>query len=273
MDPRQTLKSGQVFLWKESGGSWYGVDGQRVLRADHAGVSGSSDGHYPDFFRMDDDIGAIRASLGRDALLRQTMKRYPDLRITRQDFFQCLISFIVSANSNIPRIRRNLQEICSRFGGAASLDGVSFDLFPTPRALAAADLQEILACGTGYRSIYIREAAAMVSSGALDPDEIMRMPYRQARASMTGAPGVGNKVADCILLFSLGFLEALPLDRWVVRVLSERYGLGTGKAPHTDRQYQMLHEQAVERLGPYAGYAQQYLFKMARDTASKPLKW
>ncbi len=273
MDPRQTLRSGQVFLWKESGGGWYGVDGQRILRVDHAGVSGSSDGHLPDFFRMGDDIDAIRASLGRDALLRQTMDRYPDLRITRQDFFQCMISFIVSANSNIPRIRRNLQEICSRFGEAASMEGVSLDLFPTPRALAAAEVRDILACGTGYRSGYIREAAAMVDGGALNPDEIMRMPYRQARAGMTRVPGVGNKVADCILLFSLGFLEALPLDRWVVRVLLERYGLGTGRGPHTDRQYQMLHDRAVERLGPYAGYAQQYLFKMARDTASKPLKW
>ena len=273
MDPRQTLKSGQVFLWEESGGYWYGVDGQRVLRVDRAGVSGSSDGRRPDFFRMGDDADAIQSSLGSDALLRQTMKRYPDLRITRQDFFQCMISFIVSANSNIPRIRRNLQDMCSRFGEAASLDGIAFDLFPTPRALAAAEVRDILACGTGYRSGYIREAAKMVNEGALNPDEIMRMPYRQARAGMTRAPGVGNKVADCILLFSLGFLEALPLDRWVVRVLSERYGLGTGKAPHTDRQYQMLHEQAVERLGPYAGYAQQYLFKMARDTASKPLKW
>ena len=273
MNPRQTLKSGQVFLWEEAGGYWYGIDGQAVLKSDRSGLVESSDGRRPDFFRMTDDVKAVRADLERDALLREIIRRYPGLHITRQDFFQCMISFIVSANSNIPRIRGNLREICSRFGRTIRWDGSSFDVFPTPAELAGADVSEVMACGTGYRSGYILDAARMVRDGDLEADRVRSMPYHEARRSLAQVPGIGNKVADCILLFSLGFLEALPLDRWIVRVLAGQYGLGTGKAPHTTKQYEALHDEAVERLGPYAGYAQQYLFKMARDGSGKPLKW
>ena len=99
------------------------------------------------------------------------------------------------------------------------------------------------------------------------------MPYGEARRCLTKLPGVGNKVADCILLFSVGFLEAVPLDRWMARIMHQYYGIGAGLAPTANGTYDRMHQQAVNRLGPYAGYAQQYLFKTARDGSSKPLKW
>lgn len=271
MDIEGTLASGQVFLWRRAGPFWYGIDGGSVLKADDTGIVESS-GAAADFFRYGDDAGIIRASLCQDPLLQRLVSRYEGLRITCQDFFQCAISFIVSANSNIPRIRKNLEAVCRRFGREREFDGIIFHTFPSPEVLASADVSEIRACGVGYRAPYIRGAASMVCDGfgRVAPGAA---PYREAQDLMCSLPGVGRKVADCILLFACGYLEAFPLDRWLVRVLHERYHIGCGLPPRTGAEYAALHDAAVERLGPYAGYAQQYLFKMARDDSEKALKW
>lgn len=268
MNARQTLLSGQVFLWDYDDGYWYGIDGGSVIKADDTGVVGSS-GDTTDFFRDTDDLDAIRASLNADPHLRSIMPTYPGLRITRQDFAQCTISFVVSANSNIPRIRRNLRMLCSRFGRRVRFDGREFRSFPTPEKLSGLRASEIAQCGTGYRSAYVRDAARAIIDGA-GPGGL---PYHAARRRLCEMPGVGSKVADCILLFSCGYLEAFPLDRWLVRVMRDVYGIGEGKAPHSHAAYDVMHDMVVDRLGPYAGYAQQYLFKAARDASDKPLRW
>lgn len=273
MDPAQTLNSGQVFLWNNCGGVWYGIDGQAVLRVDGSCNVWSSAGVAPDFFRSADDIAVVHESLAGDSLLRSALYAYPDLRITRQDFFQCVVSFVASSNSNIPRIRRNLQAICRRFGHTQEVDGITYHTFPEPATLAEARVTDITACGMGYRSKYIRDAAAMIHNGDITPHALYNMTYHEARQHLCRLPGVGNKVADCILLFSVGFLEAVPLDRWIVRVLYEHYGMGSGRLPNTVASYDTLHNLVVDRLGPYAGYAQQYLFKLGRDTSGKLLKW
>lgn len=268
MNAKQTILSGQVFLWEYADGFWYGIDGQTVLKADDTGVVDSS-GDTPDFFRDSDDLDVIRASLEADLHLRELVHKYEGLRITRQDYSQCVISFVVSSNSNIPRIRRNLRELCRRFGDAVRFDGREFHTFPSPEALAALDESAIRECGTGYRSAYIRDAAAAMADGARPAG----LPYHLARRSLCEIPGVGSKVADCILLFSCGYLEAFPLDRWLVRSIRDTYGIGDGRPPHSHAAYDAIHDAVAERLGPYAGYAQQYLFKAARDASDKPLKW
>ena len=262
------MLSGQVFLWEYTDGFWYGIDGQSVLKADDTGVVDSS-GDMPDFFRDSDDLDAIRASLEADAHLYELVRRYDGLRITRQDYAQCVVSFVVSSNSNIPRIRKNLRELCRRFGETVRFDGMEFHAFPSPRTLASLDESAIRECGTGYRSAYIRDAAAAMVDGM----EPAGLPYHAARRRLCEIPGVGSKVADCILLFSCGYLEAFPLDRWLVRTICETYDIGDGRPPHSHAAYDAIHDAVVERLGPYAGYAQQYLFKAARDASDKPLKW
>ena len=271
MHPEDTLLSGQVFLWRSAGRLWYGVNGNKILRVGPGGKVHCNSGPAPDFFRDSDNPDTVRAVLGRDPVMAGVMRQYPDLRITKQDFFQCLISFIVSANSNIPRIRRNLESICRKFGSTIAYDGMTFHTFPEPRTLARADTQDIAACGTGYRSAYVRDASRRILD--VDVDVLGSMPYDDARRELCLMPGVGNKVADCVLLFSLGFLEAIPLDRWVARMVYAMYGMGDGLPPRTDRAYTALHDDIVGRLGRYAGYAQQYMFKAARDSAAKPLKW
>lgn len=268
MNADQTILSGQVFLWERLGRFWYGIDGNTVLKVDDAGVVGSSD-RIPDFFRDSDDAAAIRTSLCADPLLRQIMHRYDGLRITKQDFAQCVISFIVSANSNIPRIRRNLKEMCRRFGDTVQFDDMEFQTFPAPKTIAGLDISDIQACGVGYRSAYVRNAARIIADGI----KLEATPYHEARRRLCEMPGVGSKVADCILLFSCGYLEAFPLDRWLIRVIHDRYGIGNGKTPHSHAAYDAIHDMVIQKLGTYAGYAQQYLFKLARDTSDKPLRW
>ncbi len=270
--PDDTILSGQVFLWEKHNDSWYGIDGSIIIRVDKNGGMYSSGGVVPDFFRDSDDRDNIHESLLGDPVLAGLVHRYPYLRITRQDFFQCMISFIVSANSNIPRIRRSLFRLCEKFGRPLEYDGMAFHTFPDPASLASAQIRDIWDCGTGYRSPYIRGAAEIAQS--LDIDSIRSMPYPEARAYLCDViPGVGDKVADCIMLFSLDFLEAIPLDRWIARVIHDMYGIGDGSPPVTKNRYTQLHNEIVGRLGEYAGYAQQYMFKAARDDSSKPLKW
>lgn len=270
MDVYGTLYSGQVFLWREVDRFWYIIDGQNVLKADSTGVVDATC-TIADFFRCSDDIQHIHDTFRQDRLLSELLDRYAGLRITHQDLFQCTISFIVSANSNIPRIRRNLQEICHKFGDEIEYDSMMFRIFPTPDVLADAGIQEIKECGVGYRARYIQEASHMIRDGSCN--DLQSMSYKDAQERLCMLSGVGRKVADCILLFGCGHLEAVPLDRWIIRIIHEYYSIGDGTAPRTAQQYDKLHDDIVDMLGPYAGYAQQYLFKMARDESEKPLKW
>lgn len=291
-----TMNSGQVFLWrsvqkKGKGLWWYGVHGQEILRVD--GRTGKTSSYRKggrwaaykkDLFRDSDSPGRIPESMPRDDATAEAARRYRNLRIIRQDPYQCMISFITSANSNIRRITGNLSRMTETFGKPVDAGGGAgvMHLFPAPSALAGATIREIQGCGVGYRAAYIKEASEMVESGEIDLGRIKEMKdYDDMMDAMLAIPGVGNKVADCIMLFSLERMDAFPLDRWMLRVLGTRYGdvLGSrgshaASSPSslplghlTDKRYRATHNKIVEYFGPYAGYAQQWLFKMARDDA------
>lgn len=255
-----TINSGQVFLWKKYDDTWYGINGQNVLKCN------SRCTNQGDFFRESDDITKIKRSISRDDTIKKAVKRYSGLKLLRQDPFQCCISFIASSNSNIQKIRMTLEKLCIRFGDTVKLDGMEFHLFPKPHILADADINDLLKCKLGYRAKYIKKAAKMVP----DFEDIKNMEYEKARDRLKEVPGVGNKVADCILLFSLDKLEAFPIDTWVTRILQKYYPkiFDVGNTI-TDKQYQIIHDKVVEYFGPYAGYAQQFLFKMERDNNAK----
>ena len=140
-------------------------------------------------------------------------------------------------------------------------------MFPRPERLAGATPEEIGRCGTGYRSGFVRDAARMVASGRIDLQELRDMDYEHARDAVCTVPGVGYQVADCVMLFSLEKPEAFPIDRWTTRILREhypgRFSLDTKTI--TQMQYRRIHEEIVDYFGPYAGYAQQFLFKMKRE--------
>jgi len=268
-----TINSGQVFLWKKDQNNWYGINGQDILRVNSFGKIKSFSKQKTDYFREKDNLEKILKSILKDKITRYAVKKYLGLRLLRQDPFQCFISFIVSSNSNIQKIRLTLENICKIFGEKVSFDNKEFFLFPEPKFLASASIQEIKKCGTGYRSKFIIKASEMVCSDAINFEYLKKCEYFKAKEIIFQVPGVGNKVADCILLFSLDKTEAFPLDRWMIRILEKYYPkifeLGTKSI--TNRQYDILHEKITKYFGPYSGYAQQFLLKKERDLYKK--KW
>ena len=268
-----SINSGQVFLWKKNGDYWVGVNGQDVLRIDKNGIIKSYQNLKTDFFRKNDDLDEIIKSISKDKTVRKAVKKYVGLRILKQDSFQCLISFIVSSNSNIQKIKTNLENISRKFGTKIEFENQEFFLFPDPEKLGKASINEITSCGVGYRAKFIKEAADMIFSREIDFESLKKSNYFETKKSICSIPGVGNKVADCIMLFSLNKLEAFPLDRWMIRILEKYYSneFYPETKTITEKQYNILHEKIVNHFGPYAGYAQQFLFKMERENYKK--KW
>ena len=268
-----SINSGQVFLWKKNNANWYGVNGQDILKITNSGSIKSYQNSKTDFFRKKDNIEKIIKSISKDDVTKKAIKQYPGLRIFEQDPFQCLISFIVSSNSNIQKIKNSLEKMSKRFGVKAEFDNQEFFLFPKPEKLARASINEIKSCGVGYRADFIKEAANRAALKKIDFEYLKKCSYQEAKKEICQIPGVGNKVADCIMLFSLNKLESFPLDRWMIRILekyySDKFQLETKTI--TEKQYEILHEKIVNHFGPFAGYAQQFLFKMERENYQK--KW
>ena len=268
-----SINSGQVFLWKKNGNYWDGINGQDVLRVNNNGVIKSYQNLKIDFFRKNDSLDNIIKSISKDKTVRIAVKKYLGLRILKQDPFQCLISFIISSNSNIQKIKTNLENISKKFGTKIKFENQEFFLFPKSRKLGKASINEITSCGVGYRAKFIKDAANMIFSKEIDFDSLKKSKYFETKKSICSIPGVGNKVADCVMLFSLNKLEAFPLDRWMIRILEKYYRneFHLETKTITEKQYDILHEKIVNHFGPYAGYAQQFLFKMERDNYQK--KW
>ena len=268
-----SINSGQVFLWRKNGNYWYGINGQDILKISNSGSIKSYQNIKTDFFRKKDNIEKIIKSISKDSITKKAVKQYAGLRILEQDPFQCLISFITSSNSNIQKIKSSLEKISKKFGVKVKFDNQEFFLFPKPEKLANASINEIKSCGVGYRARFIKEAANRTILEKINFEYLKKTNYQNAKEEICLIPGVGNKVADCVLLFSLNKLESFPLDRWMIRILekyySDKFQLETKTI--TEKQYGILHEKIVNHFGPYAGYSQQFLFKMERENYKK--KW
>ncbi len=267
-----SINSGQVFLWEKFQDTWYGINGTDVLAINEKSLKMNSFSHnYVDFLREEDELSEIILSITKDKIVKKAVKLFPGLRLLRQDPFQCYISFIVSSNSNIQNIKNVLRRLCERFGKKIFYDKKEFFLFPEPESLAQAKQSELQKCGLGYRTKSVLEASLAVTSGQINFDYLKKTNYQNAKDLLMEVYGIGNKVADCILLFSLEKLDAFPIDTWVMKILekyySEKFQIG-GKSL-TEKKYNQIHEEVVNHFGPYAGYAQQYLFKMERELNKK----
>ena len=269
-----SINSGQVFLWEKLDNTWYGINGLDVISINDSSNQFRTFSKKPtDLFRKKDDSKKIIQSISKDKVVKSAVKRFNGLRLLRQDPFQCYISFIASSNSNIQKIRFVLQNLCRKFGTKIKFEDKEFYLFPEPDILAKAEKNDLLKCGLGYRTKAVKEGATAVVSGRIDFNYLKKTNYQLAKESLVKVFGIGNKIADCIMLFSLDKLDSFPLDRWMLRVLQKYY---SDKFPMknktiTEKTYQELHNEIVEHFGPYAGYSQQFLFKMERDLNEK--KW
>lgn len=264
-DPAHIFENGQAFRFADVGNGVYeGVAHGRFLRVyrekedvvlypvtkeEYAAV-------WEDYFDLRRAYGELFSGCDDDALERGR-EFAQGLRILKQQPFETLVSFIISANNNIKRIRSIVERLCVACGTPFVFEGKRYYAFPTPQQLAGMGEQELVACGAGYRAPYIKKTAQMVAQG-FDLEAIGHMGYDDAKQTLMQLPGVGPKVADCVLLFAYAKMQAFPADVWVKRILKTLYNFeGTNK---------QICEFARAAFGENAGIAQQYLFYFARET-------
>jgi N-glycosylase/DNA lyase len=259
-----------VFRWKLENGWYQGVIGRNVVRVRQENerllFSTSSKGKDAKFliryFRLDDDLPKILSEINRDAVIEKVIRKNYGLRLIRQDPWECLISYICSANANIPNIEKMLSKLSERFGKKC---GDGFFEFPSPESFARASLQELKECGVGYRAKYIQETSRKISDGEISFEDLKKINYDEARSALLQLPGVGPKVADCVLLFSLEKLQAFPVDVWMRKAMVKFYGSHLSKNPPMEE----IASFGRKYFGEFAGYAQEYLFYYVRSSAGR----
>lgn len=256
IDLTHIFECGQCFRWVPDGsGAYTGVAGSFAA---HVSLSESSDliidatggdeAFWRRYFDLDTDYGAIKSELVKGEPRVKAATDYGSgIRILNQDLFETIISFIISQNNNIPRIRKNIEALCGRYGERINDD---YAAFPKPQALACAKESDLASLRLGYRSRYIIESARQyLEEGPPDTKE-----------RLLSFTGIGPKVANCIMLFGLHDVAAFPIDTWVKHIMNDMYGFD-------EKDVKGMQKFADDRFGELAGYAQQYLFYYYRDRA------
>ena len=268
-----TLCCGQSFRWEKRGGWWYGIDRKKVFKIrqiDDELMFESADANFiKEYFGLRDDLPTILSQVAKDEHVKKAVKAFKGLRILRQDPWECLTSYICATYKNIPAIKQMLFNLSEKFGDKTVFNGYDFYTFPTPARLAKASVKELAECGLGYRARYISETAKMIYEGNVDFESLRKANYEKARQKLLNFLGVGLKVADCVLLFSLGKLEAFPVDVWIKRVILKYYANHfpsefirkiSSKKSLANSEYERLNLFGRRYFGKYAGYAQEYLY-------------
>jgi N-glycosylase/DNA lyase len=261
---RATLECGQVFHWRErADGAWEGLIGARraVVRESDGRleVLAGDPGFVADYFALDHDFEEIYAGFPRDATMLAALDFCRGLRIIRQPDWECLATFITSSMKQVTHIRQMSQALRARFGRAVR--GTDQRAYPDAAALSSATEADLRACGLGYRAKHLLATARRVASGQADLASWRRLDDEGLREALCTLPGVGRKVANCVMLFAYERLAAFPVDTWIGRIMRENYWRGRAKPTPL-----ALEQRLASRFGPHAGYAQQYLFHHARMT-------
>ncbi|MDE0300147.1 MAG: DNA glycosylase [Candidatus Poribacteria bacterium] len=263
-----TLGSAQSFRWRSHDGWYYGVIEGRLLKIRQTSqmlcIASSADEdpdslkssllHYLDLKR---NLPAILREVDADACIHEAIRNFWGMRVLNQELWECLASYIISQNNNVPRIKGIIQTLSARFGDRVILDDYVDYSFPSPESLAEAGIDALLECGTGYRAPYLWEVSASIVADTFNLRNLGEMSYPLAKQELMRLQGIGEKVADCICLFSLGHLEALPVDVWIKRIIEHVY-FGRKASIREIREF------GESYFGEYIGYAQQYLFHYAR---------
>ncbi len=261
-DLEKTLFCGQAFRWTAERTRFFGVARGRALEVWQEGDAvffnpctlKEFDEIWQEYFDLKRDYGRLqseaRAFVGDEIL--------PDIHILRQPLFETLITFILSANNHIQRIRGLVERLAERAGKPIPNRAGVYD-FPEPEELASLSETELRSLGCGYRAPFLVETAQRVMEGCLE--DVGKMPYDEAKRRLMALPGVGDKVADCTLLYGAGRMEAFPVDVWVHRALKERWGVEGSRSK--------LALEARKRFGAHGGYLQQVLFYESRQAGRK----
>ena len=253
----ETLDCGQAFRWRQrEDGCWEGVAGGRYLCLESQGediflqaVPEADLPFWRQYFDLERDYEELAVLFRKNPCLRRALAFCPGIRVLRQEPWEALCTFILSANNNIPRIKGIVERLCQGWGEA--VPGTGLPAFPKPEALAPLGEEDLAPLRAGWRSAYLLDAARQVAGGRLDLEETASLPTQEAEARLLEVKGVGKKVAQCVLLFGFGRVECVPMDVWMKRVMAELYPRGF-----------------PGYLRPYGGIAQQVLFHYYRQGRS-----
>src|SRR3989338_10390192 len=264
---KATLESGQIFRWEQQGECHYIVTGKNIIRIRQNEEKiiykcSSDDFDVPKFLGLkDDSYEKTLAEISRNRQLKSAAAKHKGLRIIRQEPWECTASFICSSFSNIKRITANINTIASKFGKQIKLEGYKSYSFPTAAEIALGT-EKLGECGLGYREKYLAATSKIISAG-WSYEAITGKSYDKAKKQLMQLPGVVEKVADCIMLFSLGFTEAFPVDVWIEKTMKQNYPecrtMSTKKTAEYGRKL----------FGKNAGYAQQFIYHHARSCGGK----
>jgi N-glycosylase/DNA lyase len=272
-DLAATLSSGQAFRWIFQDGGWNGVIGRRWVRlqAGEASITGHAAEPMSDwtwlsgYLQTDLDLAGVLATFPPDSPMQAAVNACHGLRLLRQEPWECLASFLLSSTKQIVQIRQIVALLCQRFGEpiSAPADYGPAYAFPAAARLARVTESELRACKMGFRAPYLLNTARQVDAGEIDLKRLRQLSVEMARSELMNLPGVGRKIADCVLLFAYGFQSVFPLDVWVLKALRELYF--PNRRPTAGR----LRHFSESHFGPNAGYAQQYLFHYMRAQAGR----
>lgn len=266
----ETLECGQCFrFFKDSSGSYNVIAHNKILKIEEDEnnivlLDTSEDDFnsiWQNYFDLNRDYSEIKDKISKDDLiLKDAIKYAPGIRILNQDFFECLISFIISQNNRIPMIKKVISNISREYGDKiGTVDGEDIYAFPTAEQLGFAEEAKLMELKTGFRAKYIIDAVKKFNDGEIVEEEVRKMDTESVRNLLMSIKGVGPKVSDCVLLFSLGRDEVFPVDVWVRRCMSYFY------FENKDTPIKEIYLKAQQSFGNYAGLAQQYLFNYARN--------
>lgn len=262
---KQTLECGQVFRFTNEGNKFTLIAKNRVLE-----IEEKEDSHifyntsksdfeniWINYFDLDRDYDIIQQKISvNDDIMKNAILYGKGIRILNQDYFETIISFIISQNNRIPMIKAVIENISNKYGNKINN---TYSAFPSVETLSKVSDEDLRLCKTGFRSKYILDCVNKINEGSLNLQELEKYSTDELKVKLMEIKGIGEKVSDCIVLFGYGRREAFPVDVWIKRVMEFYYYNNVS----TDNK--IIRKDALEKYGELGGYAQQYLFYMARS--------
>lgn len=272
-DLAATLTSGQAFRWRRMDNAWEGVVAARWVRLRQAQGCILAETTAPiddwdwlrHYLQLEIDFAQICATFPSDEPMQCSLRACAGLRLLRQDPWECLASFICSSTKQIVQIQQIIALLCQRFGEPLTVPPghETIHSFPDFTRLAEASEAELRECKLGFRAPYLLGAAKKLQDREIDLTALHKLPLDEAREQLLQLPGVGVKIADCVLLFAYGFQQAFPVDVWIMKALRQLY------FPRRRVKLPRLRHFSRTHFGPHSGYAQQYLFHYMRTKHEK----
>ena len=268
------FECGQCFRWnKEEDGSYIGVIDSCVIKVKKENeqiiftgksIKGNFEEIIRKYFDLDTDYSEYKNKLSKiDDYLKESINFGEGIRILKQDLWECIISFIISANNNIPRIKKIIEKLSLNYGEKIEFEGKDYYTFPSAESLSKASVEELRGMGLGFRDKRIYNTTKMILEKQVDLEKIKNMATtNEMRDELLKLDGVGPKVADCILLFALKRVDVFPIDVWVRRVMNDLYMHNEDEEKVNKKELQKL---AEEKFLGISGIAQQYLFYWKRE--------